>query len=318
MGRAGRVIEIVLGVFFVLSAASKTVDMTAFAVQVSLYGVVKEPSLVRAAAYGAVSIETLLGALFLGAWRLRGLTYAAGTALVVVFTGLIAYAWAFKGLEDCGCFGEYVEMGPGLSILKNLFLLAALGAAWYGTRAASTETSGTPWLRPGLALAGAAAVVVVFAINSPKASSTSDGTSPQQSVDPARPFTKYSFESDGKTYDLGKGLWLVAMLSATCDHCQASVDLILNDLTLLMEPNSRGFCGLMLGSESEIAEFRALTQPEFATFPLDALEFFQFVDSAPPQLILVRDGAEVTSWSWEENPPAIETVMEAVETAAAE
>lgn len=129
-----RAVEVLIGLFFVATAAAKAMNVEAFAVQISLYGVVKEPNLVMAAAYSVIGIETLLGAAFLAGWRLKGAMYAAAALLTIVFSGLILYAWRVKGIEDCGCFGEYVKMGPRSSLLKNLALLAVLAFGWYGTR----------------------------------------------------------------------------------------------------------------------------------------------------------------------------------------
>ena len=129
-----RAVEVLIGLFFVATAAMKAMNVEAFAVQISLYGIVKEPTLVLSAAYIVIGMETLFGAAFLAGWRLKGATYAAAGLLTLVFSGLVLYAWQAKGIEDCGCFGEYISMGPVETLWKNAALVAALAFAWYGTR----------------------------------------------------------------------------------------------------------------------------------------------------------------------------------------
>ena len=62
MVKAARYTEILLGAFFIFSAATKVGNMDGFGVAISAYGVLKDPDLVRLAAYFSLSIETLLGA----------------------------------------------------------------------------------------------------------------------------------------------------------------------------------------------------------------------------------------------------------------
>jgi hypothetical protein len=97
---------------------------------VSYYGIVRTPWVVIGIALGAVTLETGLGGgLLIGRARTRCLL-ALVAGLLVFFSLLIAYAWAFQGLKDCGCFGKYLKMTPGVSILKNLILLALVWIAW--------------------------------------------------------------------------------------------------------------------------------------------------------------------------------------------
>ena len=118
-----RVILRVLGVVFILSAVLKALDLTAFAVQISYYDIVREPWIVWSIALAMIGLEAMLGlAMLTGVW-LRWVTLPAVLALLVGFTGLLGWAWAFTDLEDCGCFGKYLPMTPGESILKNGVLI---------------------------------------------------------------------------------------------------------------------------------------------------------------------------------------------------
>lgn len=320
MVRIGRWVEIALGLFFVASAASKAVDIEAFAVQISLYGVIKAPSLVTAAAYCTLTIETLLGAAFLAGWRLRGLTYAAAAVLTIVFSGLIAFAWRYKGLEDCGCFGDYIKMTPAQSLLKNLVLLIVLAVAWYGTRGisaavASADATKKGRLRLAAALVGMALVVTCGLAGNRTDDSGTPRLIPIQVEDKDRPFQKFQFEIDGQRFNLGEGAYLVAMLNATCDHCRASVE-TLNDFFLM--PELPELVALMLGSDEELEEFRLVTQPLFPIQPIKPLDFFEFIEKAPPRLIVVRDGRRTHAWEWEDEMPALETVLEAVASDASD
>ena len=131
--QAGRLLDAIgfygerlVGFLFVAAAALKALDTTSFAVQISYYGVVRDPMLVKGIAITTVIVETILGVFLLLRIRLKGLVYPIVFALLLGFSGLIVYAWVFHGLEDCGCFGKYIATSPAVSILKNVLMMAVL------------------------------------------------------------------------------------------------------------------------------------------------------------------------------------------------
>ena len=289
-----RILEMLLGAVFIFSAASKALDMTTFSVLVSYYGVVRDPSLVRLVAWTMLGVESILGAGLLAGVRLRGGTLAATIALLVGFSGLIVYAWIFEGLEDCGCFSKYIPMGPKSSLAKNAVLLAMAGAAWYGFRRRVPEGEAAPsdtWSKGrrvlgalGLAaIAGAALVgwsTSKPTVNPPVTAAAGDGR-----------FAKYALIDGGQTLSLAQGEYMVALLSATCEHCQAAGQL-LNGLSVA--PGMPKIVALMMGDEEEMRQFEDAVQP---AFPLkvfdDPLEFFELIGKEPPRFYIVRNGAEV-------------------------
>lgn len=309
MQRMGRVIEVVLGIFFLATAAMKAWNLEGFGVQISAYGVVKDAGLVAVSAYVAVIIETVLGAALVGGVRLKGLTYLATAGLTVVFSGLILYGWLAKGIEDCGCFGDFVQMGPRSSLAKNGVLLGLLGLAWAGVR--GVEVVGMS-RRLGYRYA-AFGILSVFAVGVVGEVRSSGADGPEipvaNGVAGEGEFARFRFEARGETVDLGKGEYLVALLSATCGHCQESVP-ALN--ALYVESDLPQLVALMMGDEDEMADFHALTAPEFITHPLPPLVFMEFMDGPPPRLVHTRDGRETTEWYWVDDAPSVEMVTQGI------
>ena len=317
IGRIGRGIEILLGIFFLVSAATKVVNLEGFAVQISLYGVIKDPTLVLAAAYATVSLEALLGAAFIAAYRIQGLIYGVATAMTIVFSGLIAYAWAYKGLEDCGCFGDAIKMTPAQSLWKNLALLVVLGVGWYGTRslprlpASGSARSSVPI---AAAILGLTLVTGLGLWSNRGAEPTGISTVPPVEIDKNRPFQRFQFSYDDRDYNLGEGPYLVAMLNATCEHCIRSVP----DLNVLAgSPELPELVALMMADpgdeEAQLRQFRLETQPEFPTQLIGMLDFVEFIESAPPRLIYVKDGIEIHGWDWDDHAPGIDEIQAVIE-----
>jgi len=303
--RFARYLEIALGILFIISAALKELDVLSFAVQVSYYNVVRDRMLVQLVAYSMIALEALLGAALLGGFRFRGFTFLATTVLLLAFSGLIAYAWAFHGLTDCGCFGAYVKMGPASSIAKNIVLLVITFLAWWGlsgqriespaaTDAAALERAPARHSHPLWAIAGLVVVGLAFAfgkspetINAvpapPPPGNQPDNTAPS-------PFAEFAPEQDGIVFALAEGEFLVAMLSASCDHCKDSVA-VLNELAVT--PDVPQITGLLMGNEDEVKRFMASTGPAFPTQTIDVLHFMELIGSAPPRFYFIRDGKEV-------------------------
>lgn len=317
MERASRVVEICLGVFFVASAASKVVNLEGFAVQISFYGVMREQSLLLSAAYGTVGLEAVLGAAFIGGWRVKSVPYVVAGGLTIVFSALIAYAWRYKGLEDCGCFGDYLKMTPGQSLLKNVVLLGVLGAGWYGTRGLSEEVDASG---PRSSAPIAAAILSLALVLGLGMYSLVDGSSDRsivaqsvEVVDKDRPFQRFRFTTNGVEYDLGTGEYLVAMLNTTCEHCIASVP-ALN--AIAASPDLPELVALMIADtgqeEEQLNEFRELTSPVFTTQLIEVLDFIEFLESAPPRLMFVREGREVSGWEWVDEAPTPESLVELI------
>jgi len=314
MKQSARWVEIILGAFFLVSAGAKAVDMDGFGALVSAYNVVKDPALVRTSSYVALIAEVVLGAALLAGWRFKGLTHLLVTGMTVVYSGLIAYAWKFHGLEDCGCIPGLVKLGPPETLSKNVVLLALLAFAWYGTRQDSDESAKRPLrLAPMSAMGSVLLIAILAMIDISTRGSDTSALVTVGVTDEERPFSKFVFSSFGKNFDLGQGEHLVAMLSATCEHCQASVP-GLNDL--VVSGQFPDFVALMIGSDEEVDDFLLLTEPEFSLQPIEMLTVMCFIGTAPPRLHYVREGRSVHHWDWEDAPPSVSDVAAALSSAA--
>lgn len=305
MATAARWTEIAIGVFFLVSAAAKAVDMDAFGVQISAYNVVKDAELVRASAWFALTAEIVLGGLLAAGVRGRGIVHAASAGMIAIYSGLIVYAWQFHGLTDCGCLGAWITMGPVESLIKNAALVGAIAFAWHGGGALSAQP-GVLMQRRRIVASFLTLVVAFIAGMSPmwqsKPPALPAGAPP---ADGSKPYAQFVFEADGQSYDLGTGEHLVAFLNATCEHCKASVP----GLNKLMEaPTLPTLVALMMGSEDELRDFQDQTQSLFSAHLIPPLLFMEFIGTVPPRLSHVRDGVGVRHWDWEDDVPEGEIV----------
>lgn len=290
--------ERLLGFLFVGAAVLKALDIEAFAVQITYYGVIGAPRWVWMAAIGSVAFETLVGVAMLLGLRARGWTFAAVLASLAVFSGLIVYGWALHDLKDCGCFGSYLPMGPGASLVKNAAMAALAAWAWYGLRGAvaSAPLSRHAVIKATVCLASFAVVALAGMFHVPFERECRLG---------------YHFvDETGRDWDLRRGTYLVAVMSATCDHCK-SIAPELDEY--LFDPELPPVVGLMLAEDDrEMDFFRALVDFPLTTMP--PVEWMAIIGEEaprePPRFFLVHDCAELAHWNYD-LPPA-DAVKEAM------
>ena len=294
--RAGEWARFLVGAVFLLSAALKALDLEAFAVLVSWYGIVREPAVVRWVAWGVVVVETALGAgLLIGRRDCRAfLVASAGT--LAVFMALVAYGWAFRDLSECGCFGRYIRILPFWSLVKSGVLMALVVAAWrFGRERGRRRLGPSATLMRGyvggiLLLGGS---IVLWAAW--EAATAGGGVLGEHGAGEsgARRLSDYSVRWQGSRLTLSEGEYLVAMLSDSCEECEKIVSTLNRYAS---NPSFPQVVGLVLGTEESLARFREQYQPAFATRILPPLEFFQFIGDAPPRFYLMRDGRVLAKW----------------------
>ena len=293
--RAARPVELLLSLVFLAGAILKAADVNLFVVQISYYGVVDGHAQLAASALATLWLETALSIALLLACRIRGLTFAAILALLAAFTALIAYGWAYHGLQDCGCFGP-IEISPTVSILKNLGLATAALIAWLGlAKAHRLDAPAAATFAKIVISALAATAVAAYAY-----------ANLEDMGDQERPFAELVFEDAGVTYDLGNGEHFVVLLNTTCHHCQGSVE-TLNEFALIPDfPTVVALC--FEDDELPLDDFRLLTSPLFPTFSMAGRTrlFWSLVDT-PPRFALVRNGAQIHYW--DDEPPEPDDVV---------
>ena len=297
LSRIARPVEIILAAVFLVGAILKAADVNLFIKQISFYGVLSDRSLIELAALATLALETGLAAALLLKIRLRGITYAGILALLAGFTGLILYGWLFNGLKDCGCFGP-IEISPAASIAKNILIAALTLAVWAGLASAGRLNS--TWRR--LAATMPSAIVAALAVT---------GYSYAHVLPPPPPgapiFAQFVFQSDGRTIDLGKGEYLVAIYNMDCDHCMESVAKV-NELG--QQPGIPEIVAICYEpSDGDLDEFRDATLPEFPLLSLgdDFVKFASLYDDVPPRFALARNGVQLAYWD-DEPPPASEVI----------
>ncbi|MFP6582853.1 MAG: MauE/DoxX family redox-associated membrane protein [Candidatus Hydrogenedentota bacterium] len=309
MNKYARYAEITLGIFFLVSAGLKAMNVDGFGVVISAYGVIKDPSFVRAAAYASLAVETALGAAFIWGWRYKNLSFIGSTALTLVFSGLILYAWQVNGLEDCGCFGDYIKMNPPQSLAKNAVLIAIIVGTAYGLRDSEGEA-----FKPGIParLISRFGVGLVVGITIFANLSAPDKPTVAVQIDATKDLS-IQFTSGSQEVDLGIGQHLVVFLNTECEHCMASVP-GLNELDA--DDTLPPMTALMLGDEDKLDIFLLETEPTFRMQLMENLTWMSFIETAPPIMYFVDDGVFQETWEWEDDPPSLDEVSATVASPA--
>jgi methylamine utilization protein MauE len=302
-------VEILLGALFLLGAVLKAADVRLFAVQITYYGVIQSENLVELIAIGTIALEAVLGLALVSGLRLRGWVLATVAALLIAFTGLVGYGWAYHGLEDCGCFGA-IKMSPPVSIVKNFVMLAMAVAAWLGiTKTAALKGQGAPisdvpFLPRTLRLA-VCAVAAVFLLYH---GFSILGSVPEQASTQERgefALVPLAEGNEQELLDVGDGAYLLAIMSSTCDDCMASVPDV---NTIATNAEAPTVVGLMEGTEEEFTAFVRRAAPEFDTHLVDSLWWFRQINEHPPRFVLIHNGYQLGAW--DESVPQVEEISE--------
>jgi len=302
--------SIIVGAVFVLSALLKAISFVEFAVQVSYYGIVRDPLLIRMMATVLIGVEAVLGVGVLFCARFRRHLLLLALVLLTGFSVAIGYAWVFRDIENCGCFGKYLQTGPIASLAKNA-VLGVLAAVALRHIPAGSHPAGL-W-KPSLA-AGAGILVVSIAVHQNSAfrqDATPPGKFFPDSMPGASPPTLSRFRGgapagqsltwQANTYDLSEGAYLVAMLSDSCEECEAIIP-GLNEYA--QNPDVPHVVAFVLSDDPNLDGFREEYRPRFPTQAMSPLEFFQHIGDAPPRFILIKDGHRLEFWDKKLPPQA--------------
>jgi hypothetical protein len=312
---AGRGAEITVGLAYLLAAGLKAQNINLFIGQILAYQVFSSTGALTVVAFTTLSVETFLGVSMVLGSPWRKMVLGTGVAMLLFFSALIAYAWQFHGLKDCGCFGK-VSMTPPQAIAKNVVLLALTSLTWYGLvrkDASAMPYSGARRFVPVI-LAVLLCVVALPQIGGdvpPDPSAPGSVPVAEGGGQPGGPFSSYRIVPEfGDPVDLSKGDYLVALLSMTCEHCMGTVPQ-LNAYT--QEPGLPILVAICLEPEAgSLENFQNMTGPLFPMHSVgnDMLTWAKICSGVPPQLCYVRNGVAVKTWS--DEMPTMDVLQAAI------
>lgn len=222
-----------------------------------------------------VATEVVLGlALILNLHR-RASTWCS-LGLVGLFSAFLGYALLVGRGDNCHCLGEWVEMNPVESLLKNVVLLAALCFI--------LPQRGGLHLRSWIAPLGAAVITLATFVLSPP-----DNINPHLNYD--RVLNSAMFD----TLPHNEGRRIVCLYSTECHYCQLASNKI---ASLVRRHNLENqvevwFAEPHENADQHIAEFYEQTSsPAFRYSTLPIKEFLVLTSGAMPIVLLV-DGDSV-------------------------
>lgn len=202
------ILNIILGLVFVVSAVLKIADMDQFEIYVYSYHFFSL-NFSFLVARAAIILELVLGIGLLSN-SFHKLMWWGSVLMLVGYTGLLVYALILGRTDNCHCFGDVLQFNPWQSILKNILLMALFMLVY--------KVKGWRFKHDGIALVGVAlaCAVAVFAVSPPDNFTTSYNPSSDLQVER---FQEAMQLPPLDTLQLDEGKKVVGIFSSGCDLC---------------------------------------------------------------------------------------------------
>lgn len=281
LGIVRRILKVLLGLLFVVSAVLKIADMDPFEIYVYSYGFFSlNVSFIVARL--AIILELVLGlGLIIGFFHK---TIWWGSVLMLLgYSLLMGYALVLGRTDHCHCFGDLLRFNPWQSLLKNLVLLL-LFLPLYSMEGCSFR--GRWAVLIGLSLACA---IAVFVVTPPDFLIREDHQEFQRPL-----FEEALHEAPLAELELDQGKKVVCLFSTGCSYCKMTA----RKLSLMQR--FHGFSQqdvtyLFLGDEVEVDRFFEESESERYPYVFyeDVKRMIQFNNGLFPTVVLLQDGEVV-------------------------
>lgn len=282
------VLKVLLGLVFIVSAVLKLFDMDQFEIYIYSYHFFSLNASFMVARF-AIILELVLG-IGLISNCLHKLMWWGSVTMLIGYTLLLIYALTLGRTDSCHCFGDFLQLDPKQSLIKNLvllflFLLIYRMGEWK-----------TPFRWLILCLAIMASTIGVFVVSPPDhLTSNSD---PEQNLQ-MELFNEMLDDAPLDTLNLRDGKQVICFFSTGCEVCQmAARKLSLmqqfygfpkENITYLFMGNEEGIAGFY--EQSDSAHYRDVLYP-------DVVRMLKAVNGNLPVIIFLENGAVVHEYGF--------------------
>ena len=240
-------LKVLLGLVFIVSAVLKLLDMDRFELYVYSYHFFSL-NFSFIVARLAIILELVLG-IGLISHTLHKLYWWGSMAMLVGYTLLLWYALHLGRTDSCHCFGDYLQLDPKQSLIKNGVLMVLLLSIY------KMESWKTPFRWLILSLAIMASAIGVF-VASPPDNLANSGLDHNLQVEL---FDEMLGDAPLDKLHLDEGKQIVCFFSTGCEYCQMAA----RKLSLMQQfhgfPDDR-ITYLFMGNEEDVSMFYKLSE----------------------------------------------------------
>ena len=276
-------LKVLLGLVFIVSAVLKLRDIDSFEIYIYSYHFFSlNVSFIVARL--AIILELVLG-VGLVSHCLHKLMWWGSMAMLGGYTLLLIYALTLGRSDSCHCFGDFLQLDPKQSLIKNgvlmlFFLLIYRMESWK-----------TPFRWLILCLAVMASSIAVFVITPPD--NLTSNSDPERNLQTVL-FNEMLDDAPLDTLNLREGKQVICFFSTSCEVCQMAA----RKLSLMQQFN--GFPAdrinyVFMGSEEGIAGFYEQSESTHyrdVLYP-DVARLLIVVNGNLPVIVFLEDGEVV-------------------------
>lgn len=281
-------LKVLLGLVFIASAILKIFDMDKFEIYIYSYHFFSL-NFSFLVARAAIIIELVFG-IGLVSNALHKLYWWGSVAMLLGYTLLLIYALLMGRTDSCHCFGDFLQLDPKQSLVKNgvlmlLFLLVYSVKEWK-----------TPFRWLIFCLALMASTIGVF-VTSPPDNYTSAYDSDQNLQDEL--FYNLLNESPLDSLNLQEGKQVVCFFSTGCEFCQMAAQ----KLSLMQQfygfP-AENITYVFMGSEEGIAKFYEKSQSAVYRNILcdNVIDLLKAINGQFPTIVFLEGGEVIYEYGF--------------------
>lgn len=274
-------LKVLLGLVFIVSAVLKVFDMDRFEIYVYSYHFFNL-NFSFFVARAAIILELVLG-IGLLSQTMHKLYWWGSVAMLGGYSLLLIYALTLGRTDSCHCFGDFLQLDPKQSLIKNgvllvLFLLVYKMDSWR-----------TPFRWLILIIAIMASSIGVFVASPPDNMANTDPAHNLQ----IELFEEMLDEAPLDSLHLDEGKQIVCFFSAGCEYCQTAA----RKLSLMQQfhgfPRER-VTYLFMGGEAEVSRFYELSESErYREVNYPDARMLKAVSGNLPTIVLMDNGEVV-------------------------
>lgn len=282
------VLKVLLGLVFIVSAVLKLIDMDSFEIYIYSYHFFSlDVSFIVARL--AIILELVLG-IGLVSHTVHKMYWWGSMVMLGGYTLLLIYALTLGRTDSCHCFGDFLQLDPKQSLIKNGLLMLLFLPIY------RMESWKTPFRWLILCLTVMASTIAVFVISPPD--NLTSNADPEQNLQ-LELFNEMLDDAPLDALNLREGKQVICFFSTSCDYCQMAAhklslmqqfyDFPKENITYLFMGNEEGIAKFY--EESGSAQYRDLLYPNVP-------RLLKAINGNFPVVVLLEDGEIVHEYGF--------------------